>query len=161
MASYVYFWKKALDFSGVISRLDFWATVASNGIALMVVAFILALVAAMSNAASIACAATLGLYLLIAAAASLSLQVRRVRDTGLSVLLLIALAIPYAGFALSIVYLLPTRQRNIYGKTRQARQHRLTNDDEKLIDANPLNELDELISDQSAIEVTLKRLRDN
>jgi len=161
VGSYVYFWKKSLDFSGVISRLDFWATVASNGIALMVVAFILALVAAMSNAASIACAATLGLYLLIVAAASLSLQARRVRDTGLSVWLLIALAIPYAGFTLLIVYLLPTRRRNISSKTRRARQYRFTSDGEKLIDANSLNELDELISDQSAIEVTLKRLRDN
>jgi uncharacterized membrane protein YhaH (DUF805 family) len=161
VTSYIYFWKRSPDFSGVISRLDFWVAVASNGIALMIVAFILSLVAATSNAASIACAATLGIYLLIVATASLSLQARRVRDTGLSAWLLIALAIPYAGFALLIVYLLPTRRKNTYNKTRQARHYRLTNNGEKSIDANPPIELDELISDQSAIEIALKRLRDN
>lgn len=159
--SYIYFWKRSFDFSGVISRLDFWTTVVSNGIALAIIFFILALVAAASSAASIACAATLSIYLLAVAAASLSLQARRIRDTGLSAWLLIALAVPYAGVALLIVYLLPTRKTRASRKGRHVRQNKFMNDGVNSTNANPPNDLDGLISDQSEVEVALKRLRDN
>lgn len=96
--SYKLFWKNAFNFKGSVSRREFALTVAANAIALLAFTLIAGLFSALLGAQSSSASATLlGFYIIASMIAGISLQARRIRDTGLPPWLVLLMLVPYLG----------------------------------------------------------------
>jgi uncharacterized membrane protein YhaH (DUF805 family) len=108
---YKMFWKNAFDLRGRASRAQYWNT--QVAIALVILFLMIVLVGIYSAFASIGGAAFSYLlygYALAILIPQLTLQVRRIRDTGISLWWLLLVLIPGVGpFAILIILCLPSR----------------------------------------------------
>ena len=96
MGFYADFWKKYVDFAGKEERKNFWLTVLVNFI-----------ISAIVGAISAKLSALFGLAILIP---SLAMCVRRLRDAGLNVLLVLIALIPFiGGLVLLVLCALPSK----------------------------------------------------
>jgi uncharacterized membrane protein YhaH (DUF805 family) len=156
--SYIFFWKDCLKLKGRISRRDFWVTALSNVIVLAIAVSAIALAPASKMISML-----LGFYIIGMGLASLTLQIRRIRDTGFSPWLALLVLVPYVGSIFMIIFCcLPsncqTRARRSSSMKKPATSD-MSHAGIKPSEQSIVTEFDELSQYQSAIEESLKKLR--
>lgn len=164
--AYIFFWKHAFQFKGKISRRNFWITVLANAIAFTIIALLVAFFSTLvGSEISPAWGALLTIYALGTGAASVTLQLRRIRDTGLSPWLMLILFVPYIGSIITLVfYMLPSK----YQSPIRSTQNPIAKHNRDIINSSntttspkaPDDELADLAIHQKELEASLKKIRD-
>lgn len=112
LKSYKAFWLKSFDFKGKTNRQQFWLVSALNVIIILILASIaVALGMLYGNSAITIPVALAFVYAFATIVPSISIQVRRLRDAGLSPWLIVCSLIPYVGgLILFVMALLPSKR---------------------------------------------------
>lgn len=164
--AYALFWRNTFQFNGRISRRNFWKTVLANTIAFTGIVFTVAFFSALAGAEiSPAWSVLLTIYGLAMGVASVSLQIRRIRDTGLSPWLILILFVPYVGSFIGIAfYILPSKKqsssRSSQDPTAKPVYASKRNNGTRMSTKNPDDELEDLAIHQNALEASLKKIRE-
>lgn len=164
--SYILFWKHAFQFKGRISRRSFWITVLANAIAFTVIVLLVAFFSALVGSdISPAWGALLTIYALATGAASVTLQLRRIRDTGLSPWLILILFVPYIGSVITLTfYILPSKDQSTRRSTQNpiAKHNRATANSSNTTTSRktPDDGLADLAIHQKDLEASLRKIRD-
>lgn len=164
--AYIFFWKHAFQFKGRISRRNFWITVLANAIAFTIIILLVAFFSALvGSEISPAWGVLLTIYALGTGAASVTLQLRRIRDAGLSPWLMLILFVPYIGsFITLVIYMLPSKDQSPSRSTQNliAENNRATTNSSNITTSprTPDDELADLAIHQKDLEASLKKIRD-
>ena len=122
LKSYKAFWLKSFDFKGKTNRQQFWLVSALNVIIILILASIaVALGMLYGNSAITIPVALAFVYAFATIVPSISIQVRRLRDAGLSPWLIVCSLIPYVGgLILFVMALLPSKRSDAITQASEA-----------------------------------------